>query len=71
MRNIVLHSHLDSLEEEGLLDSGIQRSLSEDELACYAQAAPELAPVFDAIIGNHDPELAAEQKGIEAMRVAG
>lgn len=71
MKDITVHSNLNSLEDEGLLDSGMQRSLTDEELAHYAEAAPELAQVFDAIIGNHDEYPSAEQRGMEDMRVAG
>ena len=54
MKQVTLHSNLDSLEEEGFFESGAQRELTHEELASYAQAAPELAHVFDAIIGNDD-----------------
>ncbi|MDX1495938.1 MAG: hypothetical protein R3352_00130 [Salinisphaeraceae bacterium] len=67
MKNVVHHSYLGTLEEEGLLSSGIQRELSTNELASYAQAAPELTPMFDAMIGNHDAEL-AEHLDMQAMR---
>ena len=70
MKQITLHSNLDRLEDEGLFDTGIQRELSTQELASYAQAAPELAHVFDAMIGNHDEPLSPEQSRLGSMRVA-
>lgn len=67
MKNITMHSNLGSLEDEGLLDSGVQRQLTDEELAKYAEAAPELEQVFDAIIGNQDEHPTAEERGMEDM----
>lgn len=53
-----------------MLAVAAHREISDEELACYSQLAPELAPVFEAIISNHDQPRAPEESypGTGAIR---